>query len=251
MSLKSLPVHIKEEVLLNLPYESVSFISTGSFWKKKAMRDFGVNLSLDTAKEEYEDIDYANKLLQNLDLDSTTRLLEIIQKYPEWQNSQKLFRRISNGIIGELFHLYSEDDEEYQDEIVEKEDKLEELCKVALRFELDGNQNYTNWLLYELFDTGILIDTTPHSPIYEVFYTLFRGKKQIKVSRLFEVLMRLFNSEDEAEIVWENEGDGNDKFLAFQNLIEWLEHEELDLVKDVAPSSLASKILASKDEGYE
>jgi hypothetical protein len=255
----------------------ISVTTKEEMWKDKAKLDFDVDLPLDTAKKEYEDIDYADSLLKNANkemlFEDSTILLKIVQKYPNYRYSHELFRMIARTLINTI---KTADERSYESE--EADEKLGEVAKIALEFEIADDQDYTNWLLYELFDSELHAELSPGDELYDYFFGslmfLFRDMKNIKASRLFKVLMRLFKNRDEIKRVWETRSEGIYKIEVFGHLVSWLKtasymitdtdpvygtllpnvkmvkgtqrpiHEKLDFVQDVTRESLAGKIIA-------
>lgn len=70
LKMSFLPLELKEKVLLDLPYDQISWVKNQSFWLKKVKKDFGVDLnksiSARKCKQHYRNSECAERLVKKL-----------------------------------------------------------------------------------------------------------------------------------------------------------------------------------------
>jgi hypothetical protein len=229
MSLKSLPVHIKEEILLNLPYDSVSFISSKSFWVKKTRRDLGIKRG---NKKIYCTLMYIDELeYQPAEFDNLITLIK--------ENNVDITVKLMMELTRVTFaNMDSEDDR----------DMIKRLTDVALAYEKLGNGKYRDALLSGLIRSEIDLFTPDEDEDYEyscywyffepmkdLFYYMGNEEHILTSSLLSKICIKALGiTKRNYSELWTN---------VIGYLVDWLKtrHPEINFVEDDM-SSLVYKV---------
>jgi hypothetical protein len=226
-NMEDLPFTLREKILLELPYDKVEFVKTQGFWKKKALRDFGMVIKLNDSRDTYRIIRDATAILDSTGVlylpRSKIRLViddfvKFIKDY-DYELSSKLYQVLVKHTLREM-----ENDE----------DLIFKLADVALKYEKEDNEKYRNILLSELFKSWIEIypDEDCYSSIFGPIKKLFKylsNKKKLTASLLTRIFI---NALDLTKRKWE--ARKSYAISTFVNLVNWIKTtSDLEYIEDI------------------